>query len=78
MDDGTPTEFFNLGFTIVAYFVGSHLIQLWEVFSLLELVSLVKVFRLFRLEQIFCFGVQSVDTLGTCTTSYLLAGPAYL
>jgi len=44
-------------------------------FTLGELVSLVKVFRLFRLEWIF-FGVQSVDTVGRCTTSYLLAGPA--
>jgi hypothetical protein len=43
-------------------------------FTLGELVSLVKVFRL---EQSF-FGVQSVDTVGRCTTSYLLAGPARL
>ncbi len=40
-------------------------------FTLGELVSLVKVFRLFKLEQMF-FGVQSVDTVGRCTTSYLL------
>jgi hypothetical protein len=53
-------------------------------FTLLELVShlgepvsLVKVFRLFKLEQMF-FGVQSVDTVGRCTTSYLLAVPACL
>jgi hypothetical protein len=46
-------------------------------FTLGEPVSLVKVFRLFRLEQSF-FGVQSVDTVGRCTTSYLLAGPARL
>jgi hypothetical protein len=45
-------------------------------FTLLELVShqmnplfWVKVFRLFRLKLIF-LGAQSVDTLGTCTTSY--------
>jgi hypothetical protein len=44
------------------------------VFTLGELVSLVKVFRL---EWIF-LGVQSVDTVGRCTTSYVLAGPAYL
>jgi hypothetical protein len=37
-------------------------------------VSLVKVFRL---EWNF-FGVQSVDTVGRCITSYLLAGPACL
>jgi hypothetical protein len=35
----------------------------------------VKVFRLFKLEQTFFFGVQSV---GRCTTSYLLAGPVCL
>jgi len=52
-----------------------HWIQLLEVSR--ELVSLVKVFRLFRLEQIF-FGVQSVDTVGRCTTSYLWAGSACL
>jgi hypothetical protein len=43
-------------------------------FTSRESVSLVKVFRLFRLEWIF-LGVQSVDTVGWCTTSYLLAGP---
>ncbi len=37
-------------------------------FALCELVSLVKVFRLVRLELIF-FVVQSVDTVGRCTTS---------
>jgi hypothetical protein len=36
-----------------------------------------KEFKLFRLEWIF-FGVQSVDTVSRCTTSYLLAGPARL
>ncbi len=46
-------------------------------FILGELVSLVKVFRLSKLEQMF-FGVQSVDTVGRCTTSYLLAWPACL
>jgi hypothetical protein len=30
------------------------------------------------LEWIIFFGVQSVDTIGRCTTSYLLAGPACL
>jgi hypothetical protein len=39
--------------------------------------SLMKVFRPFKLEQMF-FGVPSVDTVGRCTTSYLLAGPACL
>jgi hypothetical protein len=42
-------------------------------FILDEPVFLVKVFRLFRLEWIF-FGVQSVDTVGRCTTLYRLAG----
>jgi hypothetical protein len=42
-----------------------------------EPISFVKVFRLFRLKWTF-LGVQSVDTVGTCTTSYLLAGPVYL
>jgi hypothetical protein len=46
-------------------------------FTLGEPVSFVKVFRLFRLERIF-LGVQSVDTVGRCTTSYLVAGPARL
>jgi hypothetical protein len=51
-------------------------------FTLLELVSpnvvsMVKVFKLFRLERMF-FGVQSVDIVGRCTASYLLAGPACL
>jgi hypothetical protein len=46
-------------------------------FTLGEPVSLVKVFRLFKLEQMF-FGVESVDTVGRCATSYLLAGPACL
>ncbi len=58
----------------------SHWIQLYlnrTSFTLGELVSLVKVFRLFRME-LDCFGVQSVDTVGRCTTSYLLAGPACL
>ncbi len=43
-------------------------------FTLDEPVCLVKVFRLFRLELIFL----SVDTIGRCITSYLLAGPACL
>ncbi len=46
-------------------------------FTLGEPVSLVKVFRLFKLEQMF-FGVESVDTVGRCTTSYLSTGPAWL
>ncbi len=46
-------------------------------FTLGELVFVMKVFRLFRLKRIF-LGVHSVDTVGTCTTSYLLAGPACL
>ncbi len=50
---------------------------IWTGFALDESVSLMKVFRLFRLEAMF-FGVESVDTAGRCTTSYLLAGPACL
>jgi len=46
-------------------------------FTLGEPVSLVKVFRLFRLERIFLV-FRSVDTVGRCTTSYLLAGPTCL
>jgi hypothetical protein len=46
-------------------------------FTLREPVPLVKVFRLLRLEHIV-FGVQSVDRVGGCTTSYLLAGPGRL
>jgi hypothetical protein len=42
-------------------------------FTLREPVSLVKVFRLFRLIGSDCLGVQSVDTIGRCTTYYLLA-----
>jgi hypothetical protein len=85
MDDGTPAEF-NLGFTIVVYFVGPSpptgtgtitFHPTFGSFTLLEPVFVVKVFRLFRLKQNF-FGVQSVDTVGRCTTSYLLAGPSYL
>ncbi len=52
-----------------------HWIQLLEVLPYWnrfgERVSLVKVFRLDRLEWI-CFGVQSVDIVSRCTTSYLL------
>jgi hypothetical protein len=39
-----------------------------SVFIVDEPKNLVKVFGLFRLEWIF-FGVQSVDTIGRCTTS---------
>jgi hypothetical protein len=46
-------------------------------FTLGEPASLVKVFRRFRLET-DCFGVQSVEMLGRCTTSDLLAGPVCL
>jgi hypothetical protein len=42
-----------------------------------EPIFLVKVFRLFRLEWIV-LGVQSEDTVGRCTTSYLLTGPVCL
>ncbi len=43
-------------------------------FTLGEPLSLVKVFRLFKLEQMF-LGLESVDIVGRCITSYLLAGP---
>jgi len=46
-------------------------------FPLHELIFLVKVFRLFRVEWIF-LGVQSVDTEGRCTTSYLFVMPCWL
>jgi len=49
----------------------------FESFIVLELVSLMKVFKLFKLERSL-FGVESVDTVGRCTTSYLLAGPVCL
>jgi len=45
-------------------------------FTLLELVShYAKVFRLFRLERIF-FGVQSVNTVGRCTTFLSIGRPS--
>ncbi len=59
------------------YRIGSNFWKLYLIrtgFALGELVPWVKVFRL---EWIF-FGVQSVDIVGRCTTSYLLAGPACL
>ncbi len=62
------------------YRIGSNFWKFYLIktgFTLGERVFLVKVFRLFRLEWIF-FGVQSVDTVGTCRASYLLAGPAWL
>ncbi len=60
--------------------IGSNMWKFYLIrigFTLVELVSLVKVFSLFRLEWIF-WGVQSVDTVGRCTTSYLLVGPVCL
>ncbi len=62
------------------YRIGSNFWKLYLIrtgFTLGEPVSLVKVFRLFKLEEML-FGVQSVVTVGRCTTSYLLAGPACL
>jgi hypothetical protein len=53
------------------YCIGSNFWKFYLMrtgFTLCELVSLVKVFRLLRLERNF-FGVQSVDTVGRCTTS---------
>jgi hypothetical protein len=61
------------------YRIGSNFGKFYLIrtdFTLGESVSLMKVFRLFRLGTDF-FGVQSVDTVGRCTTSYLLAGPVY-
>jgi hypothetical protein len=46
-------------------------------FTLGEPVPVVKVFRLFKFEQMF-FGVQGVNTVGRCTTSYISAGPAFV
>jgi hypothetical protein len=46
-------------------------------FTLGELVFVVKMFRLPELEHMF-FGIENVDTIGRCRTSYLLAGPACL
>jgi hypothetical protein len=46
-------------------------------FTFGEPIFLVKVFRLFRSKRIF-FGVQSVNIVGRCTISYLLAGPVCL
>jgi len=62
------------------YSIGSNFWKFYLIktsFTLGEPVSLVKVFRLFRLEQNF-FGVQTVDAVSRCTTSYPLAGPACL
>jgi hypothetical protein len=62
------------------YHIGSNFWKFYLIktgFTLGEPVSLVKVFRLFRLERNF-FGVQTVDAVSRCTTSYLLAGPACL
>jgi hypothetical protein len=53
------------------YHIGSNFWKFYLIrtsFTLGEPVSLVKVFRLFRSEQIF-FDIQSVDTVGRCTTS---------
>jgi hypothetical protein len=47
-------------------------------FTLGEPVSLVKLFRLSKLEQMFFWCSECVDTVGRCTTSYLLARPACL
>jgi hypothetical protein len=53
------------------YCIGSNFWKFYVIrtsFTLDEPVSLMKVFRLFRLERIF-LGVQSVNTVGRCTTS---------
>ncbi len=62
------------------YPIGSNFWKFYLIktsFTLGERVSLVKVFRLFRLEQNF-FGVETVDAVSRCTTSYLLTRPACL
>jgi hypothetical protein len=64
--------------------VVSHWIQLFGSFTLLEPVShYVNQFLWWKcsdcLDRNWIFlGVQSVDTVSRCTTSYLLAGPACL
>ncbi len=53
------------------YRIGSNIWKFYLIrigFTLGEPVSLVKVLKLFRSERIF-FNVQSVDTVGRCTTS---------
>ncbi len=65
---------------ITKYRIGSNFWKFYLIrtrFTLGESVSLVKVFWLFTLEWIF-LGVQSVNTVGRCTTSYLLAWPMCL
>jgi hypothetical protein len=72
------TSFLFVGPCDRDYHLGSNFWKFYLIrtgFPVVEPVSLVKVFKLFRLEWIF-FGVQIVDTVGRCTTSYLLAGPA--
>ncbi len=62
------------------YRIGSNFWRFYLIktsFTLGEPVFLVKVFGLFRLERDF-LGVQSVDTVSRCTSSYSLAGPACL
>ncbi len=72
---------FGMSLVIVGSFETSFdplwVLIFWLGLWLGELDSLVKVFRLLRLEQIV-LGVQSVDTVGKCITSYQLAGPACL
>jgi hypothetical protein len=65
-----------LGYWGRDYRIGSNFRTFYLIrigFPLDELVCLVKVFRPFKLEQIV-LGVQSVNTVGRCTTSHLLAG----
>jgi hypothetical protein len=60
------------------YPIGSNFWKLYLIkinFMLSKLVSLVQMFKLFRLEGSF-LGIQSLNTVSRCTTSYLLAGPA--
>jgi hypothetical protein len=63
---------------VLDYHIGSNFWKFYlnrTSFTLGEPVSLVKVFRLNKIGT-DCFGVQCVDTIGVCTTYYLLAGPA--
>jgi hypothetical protein len=76
----SPTLFIGPGGRDRHYSIRSNFWKFYLIrtgFTLGEPVSLVKVFRQTNWNRCF-FGVQSVDTVGRCTTSYSLAGPACL
>jgi hypothetical protein len=63
------------------YCIGSNFWKFYLIrsgFTFGELVSLVKVCLDCLDRNGFFFGVQSVNTVGRCTTYYLLAGPTCL